>query len=96
MSGNVVINKGSQYTLTSAVPALLNVPMVSRKFYLLTVTSDTLFNQGAAPVASAANGSSVLTSGQSIILDGGNGAQVSVLMVSVTGTATLTPITVLF
>jgi hypothetical protein len=89
----IVANPGSVYTATSGSAANLS-GMISTRFYVLTCTAAILFAQGAAPTASAASGSTVLAAGESILLDGGNGAVVSVIQVTAGGAATLTPVSI--
>ncbi|HEY6020226.1 MAG TPA: hypothetical protein VIY48_10080 [Candidatus Paceibacterota bacterium] len=89
----IVANPGSKYTATSGTPANLS-GMATNRYYALTCTADILFKQGSAPTASAADGSSILHAGDTLILDGGNGAVVSVVQVAAAGAATLTPVTI--
>jgi hypothetical protein len=72
-------------TLTTSVP--LNVPMVANKWYELTVTTDTWYNQGANPTASAGSGSVFLGAGQKVLLNGGKGSKVALFTPTTAGVA---------
>lgn len=67
-------------TVTSAVVAGLT--MVAQQigpFWILTTDAAIYWAQGATPVATTGNGSSLLPAGQSVAIDGGNGASIAVI-----------------
>lgn len=76
--------------VVTAAAELAGTTMVATGLYVFTCDVDCYVKQGAAPTASAADGSMLVPAGMPLLIDGAQGAELSVMRKgSVDGVATL-------
>jgi hypothetical protein len=74
----------------SAVAATMSPTMAAAQFYLFISSTNCYILQGAAPTATAADGSMFVPAGVLLTLDGTAGAKLSVIRSTADGIASLT------
>jgi hypothetical protein len=80
-------------TTTASTPTitLVTTQAIGLKVYRVRATQNCWVAQGATPTATAGSGSDYLAIGQELLLDGSNGAHVSVKADTTSGNVTITP-----
>lgn len=80
----------SDFKAVAGTEVDFDTTMVAGETYVFTCDTDAYIAQGAAPVAaSAADGSMFVPAGFPVLIDGGQGAKLSVIRKTVDGVATL-------
>lgn len=81
----------SDFQSVGASEVDFDTTMASGEYFVFSTSTDCFIKQGAAPVAaSAADGSTFVGAGQSVLIDGALGAKLSVIRNTADGKATLT------
>lgn len=79
MSYPVPVTSSALRLVIDAVAASFTATMLDDQFFVFTPSVACYIAQGAAPTASAANGSTYVAAGESVLIDGGVGAKLSVI-----------------
>lgn len=80
----------SDYKTVVAAATTFDTTMADGEDFVFSSSTDCFIKQGAAPAASAADGSSHVGAGQRVLIHGDLGAKLSVIRVAADGHATLT------
>lgn len=92
----VPIAGSSDFKAVAATETDFDTTMAAGETYVFTCDTDCYIRQGTAPVAaSGADGSMFVPAGMPVLIDGGQGANLSVIRKSVDGIATLQKLMVL-
>lgn len=79
----------SKYLAVTDTAAVIQADMTEAGVYVFTADVDCYIKQGADPTASAANGSMLVSAGMPVVIDGAQGAKLSVVRKADSGVATL-------
>lgn len=90
MSYPVPTTSSDRKTVTVASQQF-DTTLASGEFFVMTSTVSCYIAQGANPTASAADGSTIISAGQSVLIEGDLGAKLAIIRIgSSDGEATLT------
>jgi len=90
MSFPVPVTSTGDFKAVAAAAVTFDPTLAVGELWILTASTNCYIAQGAAPTASAADGSTYVHAGQQVLIDGDLGAKVSIIRVTADGVATLT------
>lgn len=93
MSYPVPVSTTSDYkAITTGASVTFDAVMAAPEFWVFSATTDMYICQGAAPTASAGDGSILVAAGTSIMLDASLGAKLAAIAATANGAGTLTKV----
>jgi len=90
MSFPVPVTSTADFQNITGTAVTFDTVMAAGEYWVFTPSVACYIKQGAAPTASAADGSTLVAAGETVMLDGALGAKLSAIQVSSSGTGTLT------